>query len=108
MPDALDLLILKSYEGTLWKQGAENFKGQAGAVEEVHEWKYYWGDEMEGISGTDYIARRCTRRFRYSTWRKDQLSVYAFWKVKDVGNPSWWSEMLKWMNSVPVSLICRK
>lgn len=42
MLDTLDLLILKSFEGTLWKHGAEKFKRQEGAeVEEVRERKYY-------------------------------------------------------------------
>jgi hypothetical protein len=31
MPDILNLLILESFEGTLRKQGAENFDRQAGA-----------------------------------------------------------------------------
>jgi hypothetical protein len=37
MPDTLDLLILKSFDDTLWKQAAENFEKEEGAeVEEVH------------------------------------------------------------------------
>ena len=46
MPDTghwlIDWLILKSFEGTIWKQGAEKCRKEEGAeVEEVHEQKSY-------------------------------------------------------------------